>query len=130
MLNALKMDLLQFQDRKISVTPATTVGTMQAEGTHTPALLAEVLRRVVHSPDGVYIDGTFGRGGHSKAILAALGTLVVFRQTFTPDDAIGSTHVRLKRTLHLSRKFIRLPVDTVNYVATLKDQKGGCTHLM
>ena len=45
---------------------------MQAEGTHTPAMLAEVLRRLVHDPSGVYVDGTFGRGGHTRAILEKL----------------------------------------------------------
>ena len=32
----------------------------------------QVLRAVATDPDGVYVDGTFGRGGHSRQILGAL----------------------------------------------------------
>jgi 16S rRNA (cytosine1402-N4)-methyltransferase len=43
------------------------------EHTHRPVLLREVLDALRIQPEGVYVDGTFGRGGHSAAILAALG---------------------------------------------------------
>ncbi len=33
----------------------------------------EVLRLLAIRPDGLYVDGTFGRGGHSRAILRQLG---------------------------------------------------------
>jgi 16S rRNA (cytosine1402-N4)-methyltransferase len=39
---------------------------------HQPVLREEVLEALNIRPDGTYVDGTFGRGGHSRAILARL----------------------------------------------------------
>ena len=39
---------------------------------HTTVLLHEAIDALVTSPDGTYVDGTFGRGGHSRAILERL----------------------------------------------------------
>ena len=40
---------------------------------HHPVLEAEAITALALKGDGVYVDGTFGRGGHSRAILAQLG---------------------------------------------------------
>lgn len=40
---------------------------------HTTVLLDEAVKGLNIRPDGIYIDGTFGRGGHSRLILSQLG---------------------------------------------------------
>ena len=50
---------------------------------HSPVLLNEAIQGLKISPKGVYVDATFGGGGHSKAILAMLnkeGRLLSFDQ--------------------------------------------------
>jgi len=41
---------------------------------HETVLLDEAVEALAIKPNGVYVDGTFGRGGHSKKILSALGS--------------------------------------------------------
>jgi 16S rRNA (cytosine1402-N4)-methyltransferase len=41
---------------------------------HRPVLLDEVLDALQVKQDGLYVDGTFGRGGHAAAVLERLGT--------------------------------------------------------
>lgn len=62
---------------------------------HVPALLSEVMSVLSIDPAGIYVDATFGGGGHSRAILGALGPegrLYVFDQdeealANAPDDS-------------------------------------------
>lgn len=46
---------------------------MQDNFKHTTVLLDEAVNALNIKEDGVYIDGTFGRGGHSRLILSRLG---------------------------------------------------------
>ena len=48
---------------------------------HDTVLLAEAVDALVLRPDGIYVDGTYGRGGHARAVLSRLspqGRLVAF----------------------------------------------------
>jgi 16S rRNA (cytosine1402-N4)-methyltransferase len=40
---------------------------------HTPVLIEEVLEALAVCPAGLYVDATFGRGGHTERLLEALG---------------------------------------------------------
>jgi len=46
---------------------------MNIEGYHVPVMLKECLEGLQIHPDGIYVDVTFGGGGHSRAILEQLG---------------------------------------------------------
>ncbi|NQV57457.1 MAG: 16S rRNA (cytosine(1402)-N(4))-methyltransferase RsmH [Rhodospirillales bacterium] len=43
---------------------------------HTPIMVSEVLAVLKPKDGGIYVDGTFGRGGHAQAILEAAATTV------------------------------------------------------
>ena len=45
---------------------------MNAAGQHVTVLRDEAVEAIVTRDDGLYVDGTFGRGGHSRALLAHL----------------------------------------------------------
>ncbi|MCG9754416.1 16S rRNA (cytosine(1402)-N(4))-methyltransferase RsmH [Shewanella insulae] len=46
---------------------------MTQEFAHLSVLLTETVAGLNIKPDGIYIDGTFGRGGHSREVLKQLG---------------------------------------------------------
>jgi 16S rRNA (cytosine1402-N4)-methyltransferase len=46
---------------------------VSAGAAHVTVLLEEAVESLAVKPEGVYVDATFGRGGHSRRILAALG---------------------------------------------------------
>ena len=46
---------------------------MSQEFSHLSVLLSETVAGLNIKQDGIYIDGTFGRGGHSREVLKHLG---------------------------------------------------------
>ena len=44
-----------------------------ADSAHVPVLLDDAVAALAIAPSGTYVDATFGRGGHARAMLAALG---------------------------------------------------------
>lgn len=89
---------------------------------HTSVLLHECIEGLNIQPDGVYVDATFGGGGHSKEILKALGAkgkLFAFDQD---EDALKNAPEDERLTLLQAnfremKKFLRLhgaiPVDGI-----------------
>jgi len=80
---------------------------------HVPVLLNEVLDLLNINPEGIYVDCTFGGGGHSNAILQKLnekGKLVAFDQdadaqrNLPPDDRI----VFVPQNFRYLQRFLRL----------------------
>ena len=80
---------------------------------HIPVLLNEVIESLHINPDGIYVDCTFGGGGHSKAILEKLsrkGRLVAFDQDEDakrnlPDD---ERIVFIPQNFRYLQRFLRL----------------------
>jgi len=70
---------------------------------HTPVLLKESIEALHINPDGIYVDLTFGGGGHSKEILSRLkkGWLVAF----DCDDDAEANLIHDDRFLFISQNF-------------------------
>jgi len=77
---------------------------------HIPVLLNETVQHLVISPNGIYVDATFGRGSHSQAILNCLdenGRLFAFDKD--PDAvAYAKKHFQDKRFTIFHRSFANM----------------------
>ena len=87
---------------------------------HKPVLLAESVDALVNNPDGVYVDVTFGGGGHSREILSRLsekGRLFSFDQD---SDALNNAIEDPRFTL-LNQNFRFLENSLLMYGVTQVD---------
>ena len=75
--------MVNMNSKRSESKPAIKQSNNEAMQYHTPVLLNESIDGLNIQPDGVYVDCTFGGGGHSHAILQQLnenGKLIVFDQ--------------------------------------------------
>ncbi len=63
---------------------------------HIPVLFDEVMRWMEPRPDGVYLDGTLGGGGHSEGILRLSGGTAALYGIDRDEEAIQAATERLK----------------------------------
>jgi 16S rRNA (cytosine1402-N4)-methyltransferase len=98
---------------------------------HTPVLLNESIDALALKPDGIYVDCTFGGGGHSKAILEKLsekGRLVAFDQDVNAKQNLpGDERVLFiqQNFRHISR-FLKL--HSINAVDGILADLGVSSH--
>ncbi|MFA6949552.1 MAG: 16S rRNA (cytosine(1402)-N(4))-methyltransferase RsmH [Lentimicrobiaceae bacterium] len=88
---------------------------------HRPVLLEETIEHLAIKPEGIYVDVTFGGGGHSRAILEKLttGRLIGFDQD---KDALNNTiddprflliNQNFRHLTNFLRFYKALPVDGI-----------------
>lgn len=90
---------------------------------HIPVLYSEVLEALQIKPNGIYVDATFGGGGHSKGILERLGKdgrLIAFDQDADAKQNIPVDEDRLlfvpHNFKHLQRFLKLYKIDSVDGV--------------
>ena len=66
------------------------------EFSHVPVLYQEVIEHLQIRPDGIYVDGTLGGGGHAEAVVRALGPDGVFIGIDRDTDALKAAGARLE----------------------------------
>jgi 16S rRNA (cytosine1402-N4)-methyltransferase len=80
-----------------------------APSAHLTVLAAPAVERLVTDPDGVYVDATFGRGGHTELILARLsvrGRLIAMDRD--PEAAAAAAAITDPRFHFVHTRFSRL----------------------
>jgi 16S rRNA (cytosine1402-N4)-methyltransferase len=101
------------------------------EAYHIPVLLSEVIENLEILPGGIYVDCTFGGGGHARAILQRLnnhGRLVAFdqdedaRQNLPADDRM----LFIPNNFRYLQRFLRL--NGINQVDGILADLGVSSH--
>lgn len=88
------------------------MGRIERQPYHEPALLAESLDGLAIRPGGFYVDATYGGGGHSRAILDALGEdgkLMAFDQDADAEGQVSNDErlIFVKANFRYLRRFLR-----------------------
>jgi len=100
---------------------------VEASAYHTPVLLHEVLECLRIRPEGSYLDGTLGGGGHAEAVLDRLGPGGRLIGLDADEEALTSSAARLERfggkavlvranfrdMLHVVRELHQAPLDGI-----------------
>ena len=97
---------------------------MSLHRAHVSVLLSEAVDALAIRADGIYVDGTFGRGGHSRAVLAQLGPqgrLIAFDRdpaAIAAGQAVGDARLTLVHSAFsaLDDELARLGVQVVDGV--------------
>ncbi len=98
---------------------------------HVPVLLAETIEHLNINPAGIYVDCTFGGGGHSKAILEKLiagGKLVAFDQDADAAQNLPADEriIFVPQNFRYLQKFLRL--NGINEVDGIIADLGVSSH--
>ena len=90
---------------------------------HTPVFLKESIDNLSIKEDGVYVDCTYGRGGHSKKILSKLGDkgrLLSLDKDLEAEEHAKKAFINDKRF-----KFIRANFSKINEIVEKNTYTGG-----
>jgi 16S rRNA (cytosine1402-N4)-methyltransferase len=97
---------------------------------HEPVLLRESIEALALRPEGVYVDATFGGGGHSRAILEKLGNGRLF--AFDQDEEAKQNVMHDERLVFINQNFRYLKkmlrVQGVNKVHGILADLGISSH--
>jgi len=79
---------------------------------HRPVMVNEVVERLVTFPDGAYVDGTVGTGGHSEAICRRISSKALLIGLDRDEEAIRISRTRLsslgKRVHLLKASYVQI----------------------
>jgi 16S rRNA (cytosine1402-N4)-methyltransferase len=92
---------------------------------HEPVLVDKVVDFLIGAPDGIFLDGTVGGGGHAEAILATLskdGQLIALDRD---DEALGHAQQRL---LQFGERVILKKTNFKDFEQVLEDLKIKRVH--
>ena len=84
---------------------------------HVPVLLEEAANALNIKADGIYVDATFGRGGHSRLILSQLGEsgrLIAFDKDPSAISAARSIQNERFQAIHSSYTQIRIALEALD----------------
>ncbi len=96
----------------------TTDGTMSINAYHVPVMLAQCMDGLKIKPDGIYVDVTYGGGGHSQAIAAQLttGRLIAFDRDADAINNRSTTNHQLT-VIHSSFSNLATQLQMLNVLA-------------
>nr|WP_314442809.1 16S rRNA (cytosine(1402)-N(4))-methyltransferase RsmH [uncultured Sphingomonas sp.] len=105
------------------IPPSVPLSDLKPKTGHVPVLVDEVVAALSISQDEVHVDGTFGAGGYSRAMLrAGAGRVIAFDQdpdaiakgpSLVPDSRLTLIHERFSRMAEALEERELLPVDGI-----------------